>query len=105
VGPGPIRAKAPNAAIIPVADVPVERLAARWEAARVELESYLERITEPQIDLLVFKHPIAGPLPIMDTLQFLELHLIHHGHQIRRIRGAQGWPAAAPAAPAASAIA
>ncbi len=105
VGPGPYRAKAPNAAIIPGADVPVEKLVARWGAARVELESYLERITDPQIDLLVFKHPIAGPLPIMDTLQFLELHLIHHGHQIRRIRAAPGWPAAASPAPPASAIA
>lgn len=101
----PIRAKAPNAAIIPEVDVPVETLVARWETVRAGLESYLERVTEPQLELLVFKHPIAGPLPIVDTLQFLELHLIHHGHQIRRIRAAPGWPAAAPTAPPASAIA
>ncbi len=105
LGPRPIRVKAPNAAIIPVTDVPVEKLVARWEAARAALESYLARITEPQLDLLVFKHPIGGPLPILDTLQFLEMHLIHHGHQIRRIRAAPGWPAAAPTAPPASAIA
>ncbi len=104
-GAGPIRVKAPNAAIIPAEDVPVETLVARWEAARAALESHLEGITESQLDLLVFKHPIAGPLPIIETLEFLELHLIHHGHQIRRIRGAPGWPAAAPTVPPASAIA
>lgn len=103
--PGPTRVRAPNAAIIPAEDVPVETLVARWEAARAALESHLERITESQLDLLVFKHPIAGPLPIIETLEFLELHLIHHGHQIRRIRGAPGWPAAAPTVPPASAIA
>ena len=103
--PSSIRVKAPNAAIIPQVDVPVETLVARWGMVRAGLESYLERVTEPQLDLLVFKHPIAGPLPILDTLQFLQLHLIHHGHQIRRISTAPGWPAAAPTAPPASAIA
>ena len=104
-GPSSIRAKAPNAAIIPQEDVPVETLVTRWETVRTGIESYLEGVAEPQLDLLVFKHPIGGPLPILDTLQFLEMHLIHHGHQIRRIRAAPGWPAAAPAAPRASAIA
>jgi hypothetical protein len=42
----------------------------------------------------VLKHPLGGPLPIVDALDVMRLHIVHHGHQLRRIRRSGAWPAA-----------
>jgi hypothetical protein len=105
VAPRSIRVRAPFESIKPVTERPVDELVAHWDAAREQLAAHLEGITEPQLPLIVFKHPIGGPLPIAETLDFLRLHVVHHGHQIRRIRSAAGWPAGAPSADRAGAIA
>jgi hypothetical protein len=94
VAPRSIRVRVPVAAVKPVGDVPVDALVVRWEAAREQLGAYLDGITISQLPMVVMKHPIGGPLPVIETLEFIRLHLVHHGHQIRRIRSASGWPAA-----------
>jgi hypothetical protein len=98
VAPYPLRVKAPVAVVLPSADTPVEALVARWEDARRRLAEHLEGIPEEHLRLVVFKHPVGGPLPILETMEFFRLHLTHHTHQIRRIRGAAGWPSARSAA-------
>jgi hypothetical protein len=105
IAPRSIRVRAPIESIKPVTERPVEELVARWDAARDQLAAHLEGLSEPQLPLIGFKHPIGGPLPTIETLDFLRLHLVHHGHQIRRIRAAAGWPAGAPSGDRAGALA
>ena len=101
VAPRSIRVRVPVAAVKPVGEVPVATLLTRWDAVREQLQAHLESITEAQLPMVVMKHPIGGPLPVLETLEFIRLHLVHHGHQIRRIRSAPGWPASGAASPRA----
>lgn len=103
VSPMPVRVKTPTDLVVPRAEATVESLVQRWDAARARLTEYLERVDDAAMPLIVFKHAIGGPLPILETLDFLGLHLRHHEHQIRRIRAAHGWPADVQSPPPARA--
>jgi hypothetical protein len=98
LSPLAIRVRVPVAEVQPSADLPVEALVVRWNAVREQLAAHLAGISNTQLPLIVFKHPVGGPVPIVETLQFIRLHLVHHRHQIRRIRSARGWPASPAAA-------
>ena len=103
VSPLPVRVKTPTDLVVPRAEATVEALVQRWDAARVRLAEYLERVDDAALPLIVFKHAIGGPLPILETLDFVGLHIRHHEHQIRRIQAAPGWPAAVHSPPPARA--
>lgn len=92
--PRGLRVKAPVAGVIPTLETSLDELAARWDAVRAGLEQYLETRDEPGLGQLVLKHPLGGPLPIVDALDVMRLHIVHHGHQLRRIRRSGAWPAA-----------
>jgi hypothetical protein len=104
VSPLPLRVKTPTELVVPRSDASVESLVQRWNAARARLAAYLERIADHDLPLIVFKHAIGGALPILETLDFISLHMRHHEHQIRRIRAAPGWPAAAPSPTARASV-
>jgi hypothetical protein len=54
----------------------LETLLAEWETLRENLKQILQ--TKTETNLLVFPHPVAGPLDIAETLEFLSLHLHYH---------------------------
>jgi DinB superfamily len=54
----------------------LEDLLAEWEMLRKNLKTILSAKTDT--NLLVFPHPVAGPLDIAETLEFLSLHLRYH---------------------------
>lgn len=103
LSPMPVRVRTPTDLVVPGSEATVESLVQRWDAARERLVGYLERVDDAALPLIVFKHAIGGPLPILETLDFVGLHIRHHEHQIRRIRAASGWPAAVHSPPPARA--
>jgi len=87
-----LRVKAPVEAIKPKEDLSLQEVASRWQRVREDLRVYLDRIPEEELERLVFRHPIAGPFNIVQTLGFLASHLRHHARQLRRIRKAAEFP-------------
>jgi hypothetical protein len=71
----------PNSAVLP-SDMP-DLLAtlADWQALRTKLFDLFESPKFPGADILVFAHPIGGPMNALETVTFLDFHLAYH--QIR----------------------
>lgn len=66
-------------------------LVQRWDTDRAELKSFLERITDQNINKLIYKHPAVGKLSGPQGLMFFREHIVHHLPQIRiRIRQISG---------------
>lgn len=96
----PVRVRAPTALVVPTTDATLDELVPRWDAARERLAEYLERFEPEALRHIVFKHPLGGPLDVLESLRFIRLHIAHHEHQIARIRRDPGFPAPAPREPA-----
>ena len=73
-----IKAKAPTT----VANVPNESdlvsIEARWKKKRQSLIDILSLVDDHMLPKEFFKHPIAGKLNLLQTLDFLTTHLNHH---------------------------
>ena len=65
--------------------LPFSELQARWNVSRADLKNFLETIEEKNLHNLIFKHPVAGRLDIMQCLIFMREHFQHHLPQIKRL--------------------
>lgn len=90
----PLKVKAPIPTIVPQGDRPLEEIEAEWGEARRRLGEGLEAIPEAELDRPVMAHPVAGPLPPAQTLDFLDAHLRHHLRQVDRLRAHPDFPTA-----------
>ncbi|MCA0362158.1 MAG: DinB family protein [Armatimonadetes bacterium] len=63
-----------------------ETLLADWDKIREKLLAKLDSGTLPGPEIVVFPHPIAGPLNVGETLDFLADHLIYHRIRIEALR-------------------
>jgi hypothetical protein len=57
----------------------------QWENQHQAFEQFLTEIDGGLRGMLIFKHPIAGPMNADQTLGFLYHHLSHHNRQLDRI--------------------
>lgn len=64
---------------------PLTDLAQRWNAEREKLRKFLEEITDENLYKLVYKHPVAGRLNVLQALDFMIEHFHHHLPQINRL--------------------
>lgn len=62
-----------------------EELKTSWDNSREKLNQTIKKIPKQYYNKAIFKHPIAGPLNINQTLDFLINHLKHHQSQISKI--------------------
>lgn len=97
----PLRVPAPTRVVIPDPERTrtLSELTQRWEAARNQFRILLDEFTEEKLPYGVFRHPVSGPLNIVQTLGFLHEHLKHHLRQFRRIEQAEGFPQGNPKEP------
>jgi hypothetical protein len=65
--------------------MPWEELVTRWNKSRQELKSFLETIPDAHIRKLIYKHPVAGRLNVMQAIGFYREHIIHHWPQLKRL--------------------
>ncbi|TVP72689.1 MAG: DinB family protein [Gemmatimonadales bacterium] len=61
-----------------------------WYEAREALRQALSEVEDPRRALV--RHPVAGPLNVLETLEFLGRHQRHHMHQVDRIRKHPSFP-------------
>lgn len=80
------RYKAPAILPDPEGKKTLPELVNEWNVLRDELVNFVNGLDENFYDRLVFKQPIAGPLNLFQTLEFLNHHLRHHIPQIKRIK-------------------
>ena len=64
---------------------PLADLVQRWNAERGKLRKFLEEIKDEDLHKLVYKHPVAGYLNVLQALDFMNEHFRHHLPQINRL--------------------
>jgi hypothetical protein len=57
-----------------------------WDDVRFEMEDVLTAIPENMLNKCLFRHPIAGPLTVFQTLTFLQDHFDHHLRIIQQLK-------------------
>ena len=87
-----LKVKNPVPEAAPDRDISHEQLEAAWEQARTDLRAFLEALQEAELKDAAYKHPIAGPLNVEESLEFLVGHLDHHLRQLNRIRKHPDFP-------------
>ncbi len=87
-----IRVKVPVRGVRPKAGVPLEEVRQQWDDTRAALSVYLESITEAALRQPVLRHPVSGPMDVLQGLVFLTRHFDHHLRQVERIRRAAAFP-------------
>ena len=65
--------------------MPLTDLVQRWDAERGKLRKFLEDIKDEDVYKLVYKHPVAGRLNVVQALDFMIEHFHHHLPQINRL--------------------
>lgn len=88
-----IRVKNPVPEAAPDPDIELGGLVELWEQARTNLEDVLSEVKERGLQYAAYKHPIAGPFTVQDSLEFLVAHLDHHLRQLERIQQNPSFPA------------
>lgn len=78
--------KAPKPVAFPEDHLTLEELQAKWKEIRKDIVEYTEAYPEKLMDRGIYKHPVAGRLNLMQSIDSFIYHIRHHEHQIRRIR-------------------
>lgn len=83
----PLKFKAPKVVLTDInrQTMSYDQIMERWQETAKAWESYLATFPSEKNNLHIFKHPIAGPLNIEQTLRFLITHCQHHQFQLERI--------------------
>lgn len=63
----------------------VSALLADWDKLRTKFAGRLDKAPAP--DVVVFPHPVAGPLNAFESLEFLADHMLYHQKRVRRLLG------------------
>ena len=63
----------------------IEELRNKWEIIRTQLKEILDGLPAEAADLELYEHPYAGKLSLMQGLDFLHHHYLHHLKQIKRL--------------------
>jgi len=94
------RVPAPTRKVVPIGDRPLESSVEQWAELRAKMAAFLELTPPERAKVLGFRHPVAGPLDVASTLDFVATHHDHHLRQIARIEKA--WGASQPRQPVMS---
>ncbi|WP_109484565.1 DinB family protein [Occallatibacter savannae] len=84
------KVKVPSSArmVLPAEEAEFSALVAEWDEIRTKLDQNLQRLLQSYTGVAVFRHPVAGWMDMPAVLDFLSVHLVHHGFQLARLRNA-----------------
>ena len=82
-----IEVDVPHESMEPHGHYGFSELVDRWEDIREKMKDLLEGIVTDYPQNMVYQHPYAGPLNIVETLEFLEVHFDNHVRHIDVILG------------------
>lgn len=93
----PVRVPVPpnSQNIRPGSDLTLDGVRESWGAHRRSLAEQLASYGDADMQRMVVRHPIAGPVAPRHTIAFLNAHFDHHRYQVARLRKHPGFPAAA----------
>jgi hypothetical protein len=63
-----------------------------WKSHNARLKEFIFSLPSADKEALLFKHPIAGPFNVKQTLGFLYYHLKHHKYQLDAIKKSSDFP-------------
>lgn len=78
-----IKVPVPTKEAEPSAQPDVSALIADWDKLRTKFAGRLDKAPAP--DVVVFPHPVAGPLNALESLEFLADHMLYHQKRVRRL--------------------
>lgn len=84
-----IRVSVPAEAMRPAGNASFETLQATWNTQHRALRTFVERLDAAGLQRHVFRHPIAGPLNVVQALRLLSAHLTTHQGQLHRLHHAR----------------
>lgn len=76
--------QAPEGLPDPTGSQSFENMQIYWDNLRVKLFELIDGLDANYHNRLVFKHPVVGRLSLVETLEFMTHHIIHHTYQIKR---------------------
>lgn len=74
--------------LIPEGKSSLQDIKREWKEVRSNLVVYLESFPDEKLNQTIFKHPSAGFLNIVNTVDFIHNHTVHHLKQIQRLNKA-----------------
>jgi hypothetical protein len=81
----PLRFRAPELVVKNTpAPAPLKELEIRWNDLRREFRDFLETVKKENLRKLIYKHPVAGRLNVIQCVVFMQEHFQHHMPQIKR---------------------
>ncbi|QCK15545.1 DinB family protein [Mangrovivirga cuniculi] len=81
-----LKAKVPVESIYPEEKPDIESMISFYDDFTSKFEKFIEQFPEDKLDFFIFKHPLAGKLNILQTVEFLTNHSRHHSIQINKLK-------------------
>lgn len=78
--------KTPSKAMEPKGATSLAELRLRWDQSQAWLRRYADSVEPNGSDAAVFRHPVAGPMTLEQTLRMARTHVSLHTEQIQRLR-------------------
>ena len=83
-----IPVKVPSEGMLPTGDRTLDELAEAWRERHGRLRALTAELGRAGRRRAIFRHPVAGPLTLPQTLRLIEVHLRRHLRQIREVEEA-----------------
>lgn len=81
-----VRVPVPAAGMEPDGQIRLEILQKQWTQAREQLREFFLSLPPEKGNALIFSHPVAGALSVLDMLDLANVHADYHIRQIERIQ-------------------
>ena len=81
-----IPAPVPSDGMVPDGNTPLSELRHQWEKNLSWLRDYLDTLRPEDLQRAVFRHPIAGPMTVAQTIDMAKLHFDVHSRQISKLK-------------------
>ena len=75
----------PDPGMIPDGNATLENLIAAWDKSRIGLFKFLESCGPEDLERPVSRHPVTGPLTVMECLRLIDSHFHHHRRRIEAV--------------------
>ena len=79
---GDIRVEVPAPEMVPDGEADLDDLVQDWGRARDRLRRFLESCGTNDLERPVTRHPVTGPLTVIESLRVLASHFHHHRRRI-----------------------
>jgi hypothetical protein len=82
-----LRVSIPLSRLDPTPPLPFSRVEARWREVGERMDTVLRGRLGGDLRQPVVRHPVSGPLDLVELVEFLRSHIRHHRRQLRRLAG------------------